>query len=831
MLITTGLLLVVVAGLYAYVFSHKKELLNYAVGEINKHLDAKMEVKEADLSLFHHFPMIDLSFEGVTCEGAGTFKKEPLFSFGSIKATFNPLDIWKGRYRVKSLTLENGFIHLRDSGDLNNYEIFKESKDTSGDGSFTASVQSIVLKHVHFGYYDLISRDSIGLNLSHFEASGNFGKDSFNVDLSQQGNLSYCSSGKVWLQQMPLNLSTSFVYTKATQELSFRQSALQLGEVATIVNGNICLMEGKRALRLGIEGKDIALEKAWASLPESYRKGNESLDIKGRMNMKVQLEGSLEGSQLPQVTCNVSLHEGYLHWKEENMLAEKVSFQLYFTNGKKRSAETSAVELKTLSAVCNKFPFNGSGRISNFEKPYLDCRVKGRTPLAMIFKLIKPEHLVAKEGTVEIDATLQGFLHEFQRKEKIQNHRFEGKLRISDAHIVQSDPSFTYSNMQVQLQANPQFVTLDYAEADINGNKVRIEGKAYHFIPFLFGSEEDKLEVNGKITSPGIRLDNWLRSETTTQKTASKSTALLIIPRQINFNLEAMLDSFSYARFKAARVSGHVRIYEGSIDLQDLNFLTMQGKVQLNGFMVPAGKDNYKVSANLDLENIDLKQLFYQCNDFSQTAISHTHIGGKADAAIVFSSTLSSSMDLSLDRLHTKATLNIRQGNLSHYAPLSGLSKFISMEELEDIHFEALQNTVEIKNKTVFIPFMDIKNSALDLQMGGFHRFDNYMEYSFVVRVGEVLAKKQKSRLKSQVAYDEEGNGTLKAYILLKGTPSTLAYSYDKKKAMQTFREDMKKEKQTFKQLWQEEFRKDKRSSEPAEPVKQPENWEEDIPQ
>ena len=77
--------------------------------------------------------------------------------------------------------------------------------------------------------------------------------------------------------------------------------------------------------------------------------------------------------------------------------------------------------------------------------------------------------------------------------------------------------------------------------------------------------------------------------------------------------------------------------------------------------------------------------------------------------------------------------IKIKNGRLKDFEPAKNLSRFADVNELKDLNFSTLSNTIEIKNNTIFIPKMNITTNALSLTLSGSHKFDNYIDYRHLI--------------------------------------------------------------------------------------------------
>jgi hypothetical protein len=137
------------------------------------------------------------------------------------------------------------------------------------------------------------------------------------------------------------------------------------------------------------------------------------------------------------------------------------------------------------------------------------------------------------------------------------------------------------------------------------------------------------------------------------------------------------------------------------------------------------------------------------------------------------------------------------------------LSRFIDVEELENIKFSTLTNQIFIRNGEVIIPKMDINSSAFDLTGSGLHGFDNNFTYKVKVSLSEILSKKAKKPHKTETEFGviaDDGLGRVFIYLIIEGTDQGTVVRYDRRGAMQNIKDQFKEEKKELRGILNEEF-------------------------
>jgi hypothetical protein len=194
----------------------------------------------------------------------------------------------------------------------------------------------------------------------------------------------------------------------------------------------------------------------------------------------------------------------------------------------------------------------------------------------------------------------------------------------------------------------------------------------------------------------------------------------------------------------------------------------------INGEISINTKLPIKVDGNIDAENIDISNLFFSLNNFDQEIITHKNIFGSVSGRGKFSFNTDKNNKVDESSILAESDVIIKDGKLKDFSPLFSLSKFINLEELKEIKFNELKNTIKISNRKVVIPKMDISNSVLSFKMEGIHTFDNDIDYHFELFLKELLAKKWRSKQKKNsnnefgFVVEEENKGN-KLFISMKG--------------------------------------------------------------
>ena len=135
------------------IYFSQEKIKKFIVSEINKELKTEIKVKDVDLSLFHKFPFVSLTFTDVTAKDAITStNKGDLLIAEHVYLQFNIWDLFTKDYKIKRIDIKNATLTLlvyKDSTD--NYHFWKADTTKSND-KFSFDLQKVVLDNVNLRY-------------------------------------------------------------------------------------------------------------------------------------------------------------------------------------------------------------------------------------------------------------------------------------------------------------------------------------------------------------------------------------------------------------------------------------------------------------------------------------------------------------------------------------------------------------------------------------------------------------------------------------------------------------------------------------------------------
>jgi hypothetical protein len=218
------------------------------------------------------------------------------------------------------------------------------------------------------------------------------------------------------------------------------------------------------------------------------------------------------------------------------------------------------------------------------------------------------------------------------------------------------------------------------------------------------------------------------------------------------------------------------------------------------------------------LTGVDVNEAFTSFHNFGQGFLKAENIAGSLSGNITLILPVDSLLNPDVRSVIAEGKYVLTDGALIDFDPVKALSSFIELSELENIKFDKLENDFFIRSNVFYMPQMDIKSSAVDLSVNGKHSFDNEYQYHVKMLLSEILsykARKNKTISDEFGEVKDDGLGRTSVFLKIDGKGEEVKVSYDMKAAGSQIKEDIKKEKQTLKTIFNEEYGLYKKDPEP----------------
>ncbi len=791
----TGLILI--ACILIPVF-FEDEVKGLFIKELNKNLATEVSVQEEDieLSLFRHFPEASVVFHNVGIRESFSHSGKNFLQAEEISLLFNIRNILNGKYTIHNILIKNGFCKLitDKKGDIN-YHFWKSSDDTTSSTAFELNLEKVVCDNIDFQYLDYKYKQDVSLLLHHAQMSGNFSADQYT--LRTEGDIlsrRISISGNEYLVNKETTINTKIKVDVPAENYSFDDGTINIGENTFAVNGAITLLQEDH-YDLKIEGKKINLEGLLLLLPGDISTKFNAMQTKGAINFRTTINGYYTKTKTPAIDITFDMKNGSISHSKFGGKLSAMTFTGNYSNGAAHNATTSSVQLENFTAEQDGRPVTLSLNYKNFIAPVIDLQLNGDFPAALIIPLAI-ENAADVEGMIGLHAI-----------------NIRGNLKMLSDALAENQPAGTVVFKDVAFSLNGEKIAIPEGNAVVANNTIQctnlsatcagsdllINAEINNWIENVFPSGvKPALYINGSIRSQKTELNRLMAAFAGKKEAPSGYTKEEQGPdpafEETKYNFSGHIDlsctQFLYNKIEFNAVRAILKLTPGLLIVNDLKGNAMGGSFNLNGTIREVANGDILMETSGTLNTIDVAQLFYQFENFDQHTLTDKNIKGKISANI-YDVSLHWDKNFVLDEksVYTLCDMKIENGELINYKPLESLSAFVKLQDLQHIVFSTLENKIEIKDRVINIPAMQIRSSAVDLYLSGKHTFDNKIDYQFRLSLADMMVRKFLGGNKEKDNYEEDAEGGVNVFISMTGTVDDPVIEYNKREAKQKLKE------------------------------------------
>lgn len=780
-------------GLFFISKYYQEDIRTYLKNHMSLLFEDKLQMRELlDISILRSFPNLSLEARGVRCyELWGQASPEVL---AQAEKVFIEIDLWQlmqGQIIFPSLAFEHGFVNIRQDSIWGFNFIAKQNADSSYNTPL--DLKQVYLKNIHFLYLktNKPKQDTLlELNCQELTLKGRFAQEQFLMKVS--GDLKYLGHQKeLDMLKLPLLITAdvSLEVDKIKERLSIESFELQIKNMLNIdLQGTYQWGADRWDLNLQTNSFSFNQMTSWVNdtvffnkmRPIQVKDGYGHLALKIQVDsLKNKIQGDFSFKQLSFEHDSLALEltdcNGVIHLKntdtiwyiQADTLIGKVwdgTFAAYAFGSTdiewskwRMGAQLSDIQLRKIS---NTFPLNDFSFTEG-----------------------------GAYATISLDSLgMKGSLKMEQAQAKFKNELIN--------HL---NAKATWNHREISIQA----LSAEIQEGlwDVSGTiALETDSSNQH----ILNIHVSKLNLDPFLE----RIKNQESSDS-----GRKSTPWPVIQAQVR------IDDFTYQKLSFEKVSFDVSARQGRWEIPSLYLDGFEG--QMHGSLgVVSDQGGYVIQGDLAATKLDLKSLFIQMDNFSQSFITDQNLSGSLSGHISFHIPFEKNHAVLFSQIQANAVCEIDQGRLHHFQPLQEISQYIQENKLyasfldyqtlskkmESITFQKMSNELFIKQGKLFIPKMNISSSVLDFDVQGWHGFNDSIYYGIDFYLSDLLRKKEASLEDGIWEIKKQNKKWLKLFMGMRGTTINPEFFIRKKETKERIQQISVKERNTLKGMLKKDF-------------------------
>jgi hypothetical protein len=807
-----GTLLSLMLLISLILYMYKDEICDVVIGKVNTYLNTEVQVSQVDLTFWSTFPNLSVDFNNVFIQDPyeESTKSDTLFASEQVRLKFNPFDIWRENYTVKTIEVSPGTLKLKVNEEgLENYDIIKSQEDTVDQAPVDLNLEIIEFENFRLSYDNRVTDQLYRTHLKDMTLNGALSESVFSTTASTNMNIIEARSGKVTLlKNQPARLSIQVNVNSDSSTVEIPPSTIYISELPFDFNGNVDSV----GYDFNIKGKNIAIADAASRFSVEQSAQVKKLEGTGYLLFDLNVNGKSNNTTPAIIQCKFGVDNGFIRDPVSKLSLQKLHLDGEYSNVGGKEKEFLA--LRNVSFNTKGGPFAGNLKLTKFEAPHLDGSADGTIDLTILHAIFHIPVVEEMKGSMKVhsDFIVNGVLREDETMDyNIQ--KCEGEVDLFGVNVKLEDDQRKFSNLNGRVylrnnEAGLQDITLKLGKSDFEVNGVFKDVVNYFKGTGNLISDVDVHSNRISIADLG----------STSKAEKEDLQRVFMLPENIEGTAFLDVGRMDYEGHVFSKLKGNMTIKNRVINFPRISVNNGGADIRGSLNIEERTPEYFYLKSNLVSKNMRFKPLFKEWNNFQQDVIKSYNIDGVAQVSLNFQAPFDLRSGIISSGIMATIGLQIDEGRLKNVSAFKSITESLretssarmiigknninSFEKkLLDLKFEQLSNTLIIKNGVITIPQMSISSSALDIEASGKHTNDTKIDYRFGFRLRDIKEKKP-SEFGEII---DDGTG-MRVYVRMFGSMDDPTVEWDSASRKEQAKQNREQEKETVRSMFKSEF-------------------------
>ncbi len=739
--------ILIIGGITIAIFFGTVTLLTYlykdSVGQmvierLNKHFQAKFTVESFNLSIYTKFPQLSLTLYQPQIQSSVKDNSLLFARAENVHLTINVISIFSKAYTVENIYIENADIQFGiDKKLYSNYENIMSLKSES-EQNVNFDLANIFLKNTRFSYENQANKeihsflfDNAQLNLN--DASENF-KGNFSGEIK---NFNSIVKTKKIMQYDLLSFNTDIDYESESQRVNLSDMNIKIKESEFLADGFYIFKANTEALMdFKFRGKNNDLKAVIAFLPDDLYEKLIDYKAEGKVDFTGVMQGEWTKNRFPHIEIDFGCKNIAIRSPNISQAIEETSFQGRFNNGEQNSLESASLKVQDIQGKLSGQKFRAGFYIKDLLNPFISINVEAGIDLASFIAFYPVDQLEKAEGFLGLELNMEGDLINLRQGSTSGMVKTSGNIELKKVSFKLKENPFLFNEVNASLLLKDNLTTVNEMSAKVGKSDFRlVDGKMTDLIAYLF-VENAKLKMDGKIVSQKIHLEELLskkpEANTDDEDKKDKGNYYFKIPDNLIFSLNIKSDSLIFRKFKVRNLNTDMTLIDQIAKTNQFKVDIAGGTMSLIGILNGQKEDFVRFDGRVIFDKVYSERILSIFENFSQRFIRSGNISGLLSADVETGLVFNNSLTMNVPNLVFAIGLRISQGEFKSFDALQRVSSTLKTKKIQlnpNLKFTELKSIIQMRNKTIFIPEMEIISPEVTLSVIGRSSLDKAIDY------------------------------------------------------------------------------------------------------
>ncbi|HKK43030.1 MAG TPA: AsmA-like C-terminal region-containing protein, partial [Bacteroidales bacterium] len=207
------------------------------------------------------------------------------------------------------------------------------------------------------------------------------------------------------------------------------------------------------------------------------------------------------------------------------------------------------------------------------------------------------------------------------------------------------------------------------------------------------------------------------------------SLSLIVVPRNIDFDLNASLNEFKYDNIDARNIKGKIVIHDGVLSLKNTDMELLGGTLAMNADYDTRDTLKPVMKADFNLKGVGIKDAFNTFNTVRKLAPAAKGLDGKINAKLDYNSLLGKDMMPLVSTINGYGKIQSDQITLVESATFDRMKELLKLGDKYGNTFKDINISFRITDGRIYVSPFDVKTGNLKMNISGDQGLDQTINY------------------------------------------------------------------------------------------------------
>ena len=745
-LLTLGILIVLLLAAAVILPIVFKDKIEAAVKEqVNKNVNAVVEWGEWDLSLIRSFPSLSVEVNDIRVSNKAPFEGVDLARIGTFSATVNFWALLGDKITLKRIALDKPYFHIKVLADGSaNYDIAISDSTAVESPTDTASTFDIALKEYtitdgHLIYDDATLPFFMELGGLQHKGSGDFTQDLFTLNTTTTADtVNVTFDGITYLKKAKADIKADIDMDLPNMKFTFKDNEATVNQLALGFDGWLSMPADDIDMDITWNTKKTDFGTLLSLVPAEFASDLTGVKITGKAGFSGHVKGTYNDTNMPGFGLVMDVDNGRFQYPDLPAAVENIFVDLKVNSPGGSDMDGMVVDLKRFALSMAGNPVEARMYLTTpISDPNIDAELKANLDLASVKKVVPMEEDLS--GNFTADVRMKGRMSDVEAG-RYDKFLAEGKMILLDMVYASDSLPVDVGIKSLYLDFNPRFLSLTSFDGTLGSSAMQANGRLDNYLQWWL--KDSILTGNFDLAANKFDLNELMgpaTTETTTAEAAPTDTAKLSVievPGNIDFSFSTRIGEVIYDDLNLTNVRGGVRVHHQRIELKEAFFNLFGGAVTMAGGYETSNPKAPGIDFTYDVKELDIEQTVTYVDVVQKMAPIAKTAKGKFSTTLTMQAKLDEHMEVDMNSLTGKGTLNTKNVRVEGFQPLVEIARALKIKGVESTTFQDLSFAYRFEDGKMITDEFPVQIDRIKARVGGSTAFaDQAIDYDMKAKV------------------------------------------------------------------------------------------------